>query len=173
MTPVLTALIGAIVVFAGALVARGATRYAAELDAAQRRRDAEIAHLAEFRSALIEALTSYATYKHVLNRIPADESEETTFEKAALALEDIGGYSRFRADTVLQIERVRILALGLMWHDLRAAFEPMNDLLAPRENLLATAISVDHNSRLIESFVTLVARRQRELIATYPCGRAG
>lgn len=171
MIPVLTALVGAAVVFAAALVARAATQYAAELEAAQRRRDAEIAHLAEFRDAVIDALTSFAVYKHILARIPREGSKPATYEKAVLAVEDIAGHAAFRTDAVPQLERVRNLARGLMWQDLRAAFEPLNALLCPVDNLLGTAINLDENSDLIDSFVLLVANRQRDLIETYPCGR--
>ncbi len=171
MIPLLTALTGAAVVFAGALVARAATQYAAELEAAQRRRDAEIAHLAEFRDAVIDALTSFAMYKHILARIPREDSKAATYKKAVLVLEDIAGHAAFRTDAVPQLERVRNLARGLMWRDLRAAFEPLDALLSPAEDLLGTAINFDENSDLIDSFVVLVANRQRDLIETYPCGR--
>lgn len=171
MIPFLTALTGAAIVFAGALVARAATRYAAELEAAQRRRDAEIAHLAEFRNAVIDALTSFAIYRHSLARIPREDSKEATYEKAGLALEDVAGHAAFRTDTILQLERVRTLARGLMWEDLRAAFEQLETLLSPTQDLLGTAINLDENSHLIDSFVVLVANRQRDLIETYPGGR--
>lgn len=169
--PLLTALVGAVVVIGGARVARGATQYAAELGAAQRRRDAEIAHLAEFRDAVIDALTSFAMYKRALARIPPEDSKEATYEKAGVALEDVAGHAAFRTDIVPQLERVRNLARGLMWQDLRAAFEPLDAMISPADDLLGTAINMNENSELIDSFVVLVADRQRELIETYPSGR--
>lgn len=167
--PLLTALTGAIVVLSGTLIARAATRYAAGLQAAQRRRDAEIAHLAEFRDAVIDALTSFAIFKHSLARITREDSKEATYEKAGVALEDIAGHSAFRTDTIPQLERVRNLARALMWEDLRAAFEPLEALLSPADDLLGTAIKLDENSQLIDTFVELVASRQRALIENYPC----
>jgi hypothetical protein len=170
--PLVTAAIGAAVVFAAALISRASTNYAAELSAAQRRRDAEIAHLGEFRNALIEALTSFATYRHILGRIPAADLKAVAYERAVEALEEVGGYSQFRVDTVLQLERVRNLAMGLMWPDLRSEFEPLDALLSPRDDLLGTAINATENADLIEAFVVMVARRQRTLIETYPSGRS-
>lgn len=69
MIPLITGLVGSAVVIAGALVARSATRYSARLAAAQRARDAEIANLAQFRQAIVdavEAAQAYVYYKDIL-----------------------------------------------------------------------------------------------------------
>ena len=69
MIPILTAVIGAVVVITGAFVARNATHYAAELQAVQHRRDAELQDLLEFRDALVDALHALGEYLFVLRHM--------------------------------------------------------------------------------------------------------
>jgi hypothetical protein len=74
VTPIITAVIGGIVVLSGAFVARNATRYAAELQAAQRRRDSELAELKEFGDGVTSRVDATGKYMFALKqmKLPTD-----------------------------------------------------------------------------------------------------
>ena len=143
VTPLVTAVIGAVVVLAGALVARSATRYAAGLEAAQRRRDAELISLREFRDVLIEVLANQF-------------------------LESIEGYGGFRVSIAEQMERLRNLARCLPWPDLREAFDPLDRILLEAARPRDAALRIDEDAMLLENFVDRLADRHRQLVASYP-----
>lgn len=143
VTPLATAVIGAVVVLAGALVARSATRYAAGLEAAQRRRDAELISLREFRDVLIEVLANQF-------------------------LESIEGYGGFRVSIAEQMERLRNLARCLPWPDLREAFDPLDRILLEAARPRDAALRIDEDAMLLENFVDRLADRHRQLVASYP-----
>jgi hypothetical protein len=168
VTPVITAFVGAVVVLAGALVARNATRYAAELDAAQRRRDAELAHLREFRDVLIDALTHASVYRFALNRIAPDTAEQDRFDEAVRVLERTGGREAFRIETAEILERLRILADGLLWPELREAFRPIGDVLADVDTPHDAAMRMDETPEIVDTFVIKLATLHRELLQSYP-----
>jgi hypothetical protein len=168
MTPLLTALIGATVVVAGSLVAREATRYAANLQGAQRCREAEIAHLAEFRDAMVDALTSFGTYKHVLGRMSEEKLLTVAHEQAVTVLEDAGDHGVYRVALVQKLERLRTLAHGLMWPELREGFTPVETMVLHTDDFMAVALQVHAHPEVIEAFVVAVTNRHRTLLETYP-----
>lgn len=168
VTPFITAFVGAVVVLAGAVVARNATRYAAQLDAAQRRRDAELAHLREFRDVLLDALTYASVYRYALSRVPKDIDEQDRFDEAMQVLEGSAGRSAFRIEVAESLERVRNLARGLLWPELREAFRPLDALLADVDGPHEAAVRLDVDPHILETFVAALTAQHRHLLQTYP-----
>jgi hypothetical protein len=168
MTPIITAFVGAVVVLAGAVVARNATRYAAKLDAAQRRRDAELVHLREFRDALVDALTYVSVYRYALSRVAQDISEQDRFDEAMRLLEDTGGRSAFRIEVTESLERLRNLALGLLSEELREAFGPLGALLTEIDSPHEAAIRIDDDPDVLDAFAVALAAHHRHLLQSYP-----
>jgi hypothetical protein len=119
MIAILTAIIGAVVVIAGAFVARNATHYAAELEAVQRRRDAELQDLLEFRDALVDALHAMGEYVFVLRHIALPH--EPAFERLSEESPGLERRMRHLLPLIGKRERLRNLAIGLLWEDLREA----------------------------------------------------
>jgi hypothetical protein len=167
-TPLLTAVIGAVVVLTGALVARGATRYAAQLQAAQRRRDAELMSLREFRDVLISALGRLSAFRYALSRVASDTPADEQFEAANRLLEGVEGYRGFRVEMAEHLERLRTLAQCLVWADLREAFGPLDRILNEATRPREAAVRIEEDSTLLEHFVSLLADRQRQLLEQYP-----
>lgn len=168
MTPIITAFVGAVVVLAGAVVARNATRYAAQLDAAQRRRDAELTHLREFRDVLLDALTYASVYRYALSRVPDDVDEQDRFGEAMRVLEGDGGRSAFRIEVAESLERLRNLAKGLLWPDLRDAFRPLDAVLAEVGGPHEAAMRIDDDPEVLETFVAALTAQHRHLLESYP-----
>ncbi|MCV7420559.1 hypothetical protein H7K45_08405 [Mycobacterium yunnanensis] len=167
-TPLLTAVIGAVVVLTGALVARGATRYAAQLQAAQRRRDAELVSLREFRDVLIGALGRLSAFRYALTQVVSDGPAVQRFEEANRLLESVDGYGGFRVEMAEHLERVRTLARCLVWADLREAFRPLDRILLEAARPRDAVVRIEQQSVLLEEFVSLLADRQRQLLEDYP-----
>ncbi|TDL11864.1 hypothetical protein EUA04_02460 [Mycolicibacterium obuense] len=168
VTPLVTAVIGAVVVLAGALVARSATRYAAGLEAAQRRRDAELISLREFRDVLIEVLARVSAYRYALTRVARDTPAADRPEAANQFLETIKGYGGFRVSIAEEMERLRNLARCLPWPDLREAFDPLDRILLEAARPRDAALRIDEDAMLLENFVDRLADRHRQLVASYP-----
>jgi hypothetical protein len=168
VTPLLTALIGAVVVLTGALVARGATHYAAELDAAQHRRDAELVSLREFRDVLLNALGRLSAFQYAMSRVAPDTPAGQRFEEANRFLEGIEGYGGFRVEMAEHLERLRNLARCLVWADLREAFGPLDQILHEAARPREAAVRIEQDAALLEDFVSLLADRQRQLLEDYP-----
>ena len=168
MIPILTAAIGAVVVIAGAFVARNATHYAAELEAVQSRREAELRDLLEFRDALVDALHAMGEYLFVLRHIALPH--EPSFER-------LGGESpalEMRMKHLLPLigkrERLRNLAIGLLWEDLREATKPLDELIQLlRDDKVVEAFAVhEAHPDMTDQLVHLIGERRRELVETYP-----
>ncbi|MEH3139530.1 MAG: hypothetical protein PGN37_04965 [Mycobacterium kyogaense] len=168
VTPLITAVIGAVVVLTGALVARSATRYAAGLEAAQRRRDAELVSLREFRDVLIEVLARVSAYRYALTRVAPDVPEHERPEEANRFLERVEGYGGFRVAMAEQLDRLRNLARCLPWEDLREAFDPLDRILREAARPREAALRIDEDALLLEGFIDRLADRHRELVASYP-----
>lgn len=168
MTPIITAFVGAVVVLAGALVARNATRHAAELAAAQRRRDAELAHFREFRDVLIDALTYASVYRYALGRVAPETGEQDRFDAAMRVLEHHGGRAAFRIEIAEILERLRILSDGLLWPELRDAFRPIGAALIAVESPHEAAIRIDEDPQMLETFVAALTAHHRNLLQSYP-----
>jgi len=168
MIPILTAVIGAVVVIVGAFVARNATHYAAELQAVQRRRDAELEDLLEFRDALVDALHATGEYLFVLRHMALPH--EPSFER--LNEESLGLERRMThlLPLIGKRERLRNLAIGLLWEDLREATRPLDDLIQLlRDDKVVEAFAMhEANPDMTDQLVHLIGERRRELVVSYP-----
>ncbi len=168
MIPILTAIIGAVVVMTGAFVARNATHYAAELQAVQRRRDAELQDLLEFRDALVEALHAMGEYLFVLRHMPLPR--EPAFERLS---EESPGLERRMSHLIPLVgkrERLRNLAIGLLWEDLREATRPLDNLIQLlRDDKVVEALALhEANPNMTDELVHLIGERRRQLVVEYP-----
>ena len=168
MIPILTAIIGAVVVIAGAVVARNATHYAAELEAAQRRRDAELQDLLEFRDALIEALHALGEYLFVLKHMVLPK--ETGLEQFGKESPDTETRIRHLIPLIGKRERLRNLAIGLLWEDIRECYQPFDDLITLlRDDKVVEALALhEAQPEMADQLVHLIGERRRSLVASYP-----
>lgn len=168
MIPILTAIIGAVVVIAGAFVARNSTHYAAELQAVQRRRDAELQDLLEFRDALVDALHAMGEYLFVLRHIALPH--EPAFERLSDESPGIERRMRHLIPLIGKRERLRNLAIGLLWEDLREATRPVDDLIQLlRDDKVVEAFAMhEANPNMTDQLVHLIGERRRQLVASYP-----
>ena len=168
MIPVLTAIIGAIVVIAGAVVARNTTNYAAELEAVQRRRDAELQDLLEFRDALVDALHAMGEYLFVLRHMALPH--EPAFERLGDESPVIERRMKHLLPLIGKRERLRNLAIGLLWEDLREATRPLDDLIQLlRDDKVVEAFAMhEANPDMTDQLVHLIGERRRQLVASYP-----
>lgn len=169
MIPILTAIIGAVVVIVGAVVARNATHYAAELEAVQRRREAELQDLLEFRDAVVDALHALGEYLFVLKHmaIPNEAAFERLSEDSSPVLER---RMKHLLPLVGKRERLRNLAIGLLWEDLREATKPLDELIQLlRDDKVIEALALhEANPDMAEQLVHLIGERRRQLVTSYP-----
>lgn len=168
MIPILTAIIGAVVVIAGAIVARNATHYAAELEAVQRRRDAELQDLLEFRDALVDALHALGEYLFVLKHMALPH--EGAFERLGVESPELDRRMKHLIPLIGKRERLRSLAIGLLWEDLRDATRPLDDLIQLlRDDKVVEAFALhEANPNLADQLVHLIGERRRQLVVSYP-----
>ena len=168
MIPVLTAVIGAVVVITGAFVARNATHYAAELQAVQRRRDAELQDLLEFRDALVDALHTLGEYLFVLRHMVLPH--EPAFERFSDTSPDLQTRMKHLLPLIGKRERLRSLAIGLLWEDLREATRPVDELIQLlRDDKVVEAFAVhEANPEMTDRLVHLIGERRRQLVESYP-----
>lgn len=167
---IITAVLGGIVLLLGARVARNATRYAAELQAAQRRRDTELAVLKEFSDSVTE-LTSAAgsyvfavrhmeippgkTWKQFVDTLPEDQKRQ----RISLLM-----------DLVVKREVSRALSSALPWADIReqySIFDTWAGHFRDDQFQEATKLSNDHPN-LTNNLIAVIGGRRRDLMATYP-----
>ncbi len=168
MIPILTAIIGATVVIAGAFVARNSTHYAAELEAVQRRRDAELQDLLEFRDALVDALHALGEYLFVLRHMALPH--EPAFERLSTESPELEMRMKHLLPLIGKRERLRNLAIGLVWEDLREATRPLDDLIQLlRDDKVVEAIALhEANPDMTDQLVHLIGERRRQLVTSYP-----
>lgn len=168
MIPILTAIIGAVVVIAGAFVARNSTHYAAELVAVQPRRDAELQDLLEFRDALVDALHAMGEHLFVLRHISLPH--EPAFERLGDDSPGIERRMRHLIPLIGKRERLRNLAIGLLWEDLREATRPVDNMIQLlRDDKVVVAFTThEANPNMTDQLVHLIVERRRQLVASYP-----
>jgi len=118
--PIITAVIGAAVVIAGAIVARNATRYAANLQAQKARHEAHVSILTEFIDAAVDAATAVQTYVHdVPKDLRAHEVDPDDWPKV----------KPFFDPALAKIQRARALSNSLIWPDVKSAWDQCDDIL--------------------------------------------
>lgn len=168
MIPILTAVIGAIVVIVGAMVARNATHYTAELQAVQRRRDAELQDLLEFRDAVVDALHALGEYLFVLRHMALPN--EAAFERLSDESPVLERRMKHLLPLVGERERLRNLAIGLLWEDLREAARPLDELIQLlRDDKVIEAFALhEANPGMTDQLVHLIGERRRQLVTSYP-----
>ena len=168
MIPILTAVIGAVVVILGAMVARNATHYTAELQAVQRRRDAELQDLLEFRDAVVDALHALGEYLFVLKHMALPN--EAAFERLTDASPVLERRMKHLLPLVGERERLRNLAIGLLWEDLREAAKPLDELIGLlRDDKVVEALALhEADPEVADRLVHLIGERRRQLVTSYP-----
>jgi hypothetical protein len=173
MIPVITAVIGGIVVIAGALVARSATRHAARLQALQRRHDSDLGVLKEFNEGVLALV--YATGKYEFTVKHMASGSGGSFQKSEQFLSGLSEEQKeLRMTLLLQIvecrERVRFLSSGLPWDDIREQYltgDTFASLL--RDDKLDEAFAWSAaNPDVVQKLVELIGERRRKLLASYP-----
>jgi hypothetical protein len=67
-------------------------------------------------------------------------------------------------------ERLRNLAIGLLWEDLREATRPLDDLIQLlRDDKVVEAFAMhEANPDMTDQLVHLIGERRRELVVSYP-----
>jgi hypothetical protein len=118
--PAITAVIGAVVVIAGAIVARNATRYAANLNAQQARNQAHVSILSEFIETALDAVTAVQSYVH---GVPRDLRQHIVDE------EDWPKVKPMFDPALIKIQRARALSNSLIWPDVQTAWNECYEFL--------------------------------------------
>ncbi len=149
-------------------VARNATHYAAELQAVQHRRDAELQDLLEFRDALVDALHALGEYLFVLRHMVLPH--EPAFERIGDTSPDVERRMRHLLPLIGKRERLRNLAIGLLWEDLREATRPVDELIQLlRDDKVIEAFAMhEAHPDMTDELVHLIGERRRELVESYP-----
>jgi uncharacterized membrane-anchored protein YhcB (DUF1043 family) len=174
MATIIGALIGALVVLVGARVARNATRYAAELQAGQRRKESELAELKEFGDSVAGLIAATGGYVFVLKHLAADPSN---FEQWLAGLPE--RHKQQRIALLMQIaatrERSRSLSCGLPWDNVRERYDVLDSLASLlRDDMIAEAFAWgNEHPDTADNLITVIGERRRELLAAYPVSAPG
>lgn len=160
--PVGNAVFGGILGLFGARIGRNATRYSAQLQAAQRRRDVEIAHLHDAEQALFAAATAIQSYTWY-----ADERVKL----GAPITPDEWVDSRSLTEPAIQAaQKLRALAPTLPSESLRDAYIDVERLIFKivREGVGVWNESVRSQPDPITRAISATAGEIRYLLQTYP-----
>lgn len=160
--PVGNAVFGGILGLVAAHIGRNATKYSAELQAAQRRRDVEIAHLRDAEQALFTAATAIQSYTWY-----ADERVKSGLPIAPDEWVD----SRSLTEPAIQAaQKLRAIAPTLPSESLRSAFIDVERLIFKivREGVDVWNESVRNQPDPITRAISATADELRHLLLTYP-----
>jgi hypothetical protein len=170
MAPIIGAIIGAIVVLVGARVARNATRYAAELQAAQRRRDSELIVLKEFNDSVTALISATGLYVFAVKHmgLPAGR----TWEQFLGTLSDEKKQQRLSLlmDLVAKREVSRALSRGLPWDDLREQYTILDTWAGQfRDDRFGDLLQWGkEHPNITNDLIAAIGERTRLLLFTYP-----
>ena len=160
--------IGAIVVLLGAIVARNATRYAAELEAAQRRRDSQLVELKEFSDSVTALIAATAKYVFVLHDMDLPTDADYAHVVSGLPEPQRQKRMSLLLDIVDKRERSRALSSGIPWENIREQYMIIDTfaiLFRDHKIVEALAWSNEHTD-ITMTLVALIGERRRELLAS-------
>ena len=161
-------LITLLAVILAALVARNATRYAANLQAAQRAHDAQLDHLDEVGSAVLEALTAVQSYVLTTHEWKDEQKARVVFEVR------LGKLLKTKTPALIALSRADFLAGGLIWDVLRVqcerALRRLKDVVdGPWEVAdLVWDTAVSENPNIFTVATEAIYEQRRSLLADYP-----
>ena len=165
--PVGNALFGGILALVGARVGREATKYAANLQAAQRHRDIELARLERARDELSTAATAVQTFAWYV--------DESVRVKALISHEEWQESRPFIEPAVIGAQRLRAIAPTLPSESLRNAYQEVDQLIMAVVGGSEDGTDIWHEATSnqpdeITRAMTATADEIKRLYDTYPGG---
>jgi hypothetical protein len=161
--PIVTAVMATVTALVTARTQRRTARYNADLQAAQKQRDNEIAHLVEFRNELmgtVGAAQRAVYYIKTSQRRPLDNIVKDAIDHLPSSVLDI--YEKK--------ERLRTLAGALIWPEIQVVYaivrEPFDDIPQQKTDAWAKAMVEDPN--LFTMAINTLGVLHAKLLREYP-----